>query len=117
MNDDQSNAQELANIAREAGADVLQGDLRYPSDSDGWQLGDLDLSEYLDQYRDQQLVVIIAPLGKAQDPTYTCGICGLMMNELGECPRCKLIVEATARDLRREGQALIDDVRAFLADR
>ena len=37
MKVDPNNAQELANIARETGADVLQGELRYPSDSGGWQ--------------------------------------------------------------------------------
>jgi hypothetical protein len=37
------------------------------------------------------------------------------MNEVGECPRCKLIVEETAKNWRREGQELIDDVKAFLA--
>jgi hypothetical protein len=39
----------------------VQGALRYPSDSGGWQLGDLGLSEYLDRYRDQRLVLLIAP--------------------------------------------------------
>ena len=34
----------------EVGADVLEGDLRYPSETGGWRLGDLDLSEYLDRY-------------------------------------------------------------------
>ena len=115
MDVDPANVQELANIALEVGADILRGDLRYPSDSGSWQLGDLDLSEYLDRYRDQQVVVIIAPLGPAPDPTYTCGICGFVMNEVGECPRCKLIIEQTAEGWRREGPALIDDVKAFLA--
>jgi hypothetical protein len=41
-----------------------------------WQLGDLDLSEYLDRYRDQRLVLIIAPIGEAEPATYTCGVCG-----------------------------------------
>ena len=38
-----ANAEELANIAEEVGAEVLRGALRYPSDSGGWQLGDVDL--------------------------------------------------------------------------
>jgi len=37
MTVDPANAQELSNIAREIGADVLQGDLRYPSNTGGWQ--------------------------------------------------------------------------------
>jgi len=50
----------------------------------------IDLSEYLDRYRDQRLVLIIAPIGEAEPETYTCGVCGFVMNELGECPRCRL---------------------------
>ncbi len=52
------NADELANIAEETGAEVLRSDvaipmalyprpLRYPSETGGWQLGDLDLSAHL----------------------------------------------------------------------
>jgi len=115
MNVDPANAQELADVGSEVGADVVRGDLRYPSETGGWQLGDLDLSEYLDRYRDQQLIVNIATLGPAPDPKHTCGLCGFVMNEVAECPRCKLIIEETARDWRREGQVLIDGVRAFLA--
>ena len=38
-----ANASELANIARETGAEVLRGALRYPGATGGWQLGDVDL--------------------------------------------------------------------------
>jgi hypothetical protein len=41
-----TNATELATIAREVGAEVLEGDLRYPSESGSWQLGDVDLGEH-----------------------------------------------------------------------
>ena len=40
------NASELANLAREVGATVLSGHLRYPSETGSWQLGDLDLDEF-----------------------------------------------------------------------
>ena len=60
-----ANAEELANIAKETGAEVLRGPMRYPSYSGGWQLGDLGLSEHLAKYRDQEIIVIIASLGKA----------------------------------------------------
>ena len=52
MTVDVANAAELADIAREIGADVLLGVLRYPSATGGWQLGNLDLSEHLARYRD-----------------------------------------------------------------
>ena len=29
----------------------------------------------------------------------TCGVCGFVVDEAGECPRCKLLVEETARDI------------------
>ena len=34
-----ANAEELATIAQETGAEVLRGGLHYPSESGGWQLG------------------------------------------------------------------------------
>ncbi len=86
MDVDPANANELAQIGREVGADVLEGVLSYPSDTGSWQLNDIDLGEYLDQYRGKQVVLIIAPVGDAPRPNYTCGICGFVMNEVGECP-------------------------------
>ena len=47
-----ANVQELANIANETGAEVLRGPLRYPSETGGWQFGDLDLNEHLSLYHD-----------------------------------------------------------------
>ena len=57
-------------------------------------MGDLDLSEYLDRYRNQRLVLIIAPAGQAEPESYTCGMCGFVMNSVGDCPRCKLMRQA-----------------------
>jgi len=88
---DPANAEELSTFAQEIGADVLRGALRYPSETGSWQLGDIDLGEYPDRYRGQRLVLIIAPVRPAPGPNYTCGICGFVMNEAGECPRCKLL--------------------------
>jgi hypothetical protein len=73
---DPANACQLAAVAHEVGADVLEGALRYPSDTGGWQLGDLDLNEYLDRCRNRVLVLSIAPIGEAERRTYTCGVCG-----------------------------------------
>ena len=88
-----ASAHELAQIASEIGAPVLEGDLRYPSETGGWQLGHLDRSEYLDPYRNQQFILIIAPVGPAPAPSCTCGISAFVHNERGECPRCKLDME------------------------
>jgi hypothetical protein len=46
-----ANATELATNAREVDAEVMEGDLRYPSVTGSWQLGDVDLGEYLDRQR------------------------------------------------------------------
>lgn len=45
-----------------------------------WQLGGVDVREYVDRYRNQKLALIITPVGRASDPTYTGGICGFVMN-------------------------------------
>ncbi len=47
---DPVDVQELATIAIEIGADVFKGELRYPSETGGWQLGDLDLNDILDHH-------------------------------------------------------------------
>jgi hypothetical protein len=85
MDVDPANANELAEIAGEVGAHVLKGDLSYPSETGSWQLGNIDVGEYLERYRGKRLVLIIASVGDAPSPTYTCGICGFVMNEVGEC--------------------------------
>jgi hypothetical protein len=89
----------LATIAREVGAEVVEGNLRHPSDS--WQLGDVDLGEYLDRYRDQRLILVFVPLGEAETELVTCGVCGFVMNQVQERPRCKLVVEEPAREVER----------------
>jgi hypothetical protein len=112
------NADELALIAKETGAEVLRGPLRYPSETGGWQLGDLDLSAHLSQYRDHEITVIIAVTGKA-DNSVICGICGLVMDEVQECPRCKEIDAKIARGIRarqEERAALLREVEEILRD-
>ncbi len=47
MRIDPANAGELATIVREVGVELFEGSLRYRSGS--WQLGDVDLGEYLDR--------------------------------------------------------------------
>ena len=110
-----ANAEELANIAAEIGAEALRGPLRYPSYSGGWQLGDLDLSEYLAKYRDHEIVVIVASVGKAgqvEKEKYVCGVCGFALDGVGECPRCKLQNEEIAKRLEamQERDALFREI-------
>ena len=114
-----SNVNELATIAAETGAEVLRGPLRYPSESGGWQLGDLDLSEHLSRYRDCEVTVIIAAMGEAEPERAVCGICGFVMDEVGECPRCKLLDEAIAGSIRARQEkraAMLREVEEILHD-
>ena len=85
-----ANAEELANIAQETGAEVVRGPLRYPRDRGGWQLGEIDLGEHLAKYRDHEVVVIVAWLGEADDvqrEKHVCGICGFALAEAREYTR------------------------------
>jgi hypothetical protein len=112
-----ANANELANIAQEAGAEVLRGTLRYASETGGWQLGDVDLSEYLDRYLNREVVLVVASVSKAGMEKVTCGICGFILNKVGECPRCKLMAEETARDIEAKQEmqeALFREVEEIL---
>lgn len=116
MSVDPDNAEELATIAGEVGAEVLRGVLRYPSDTGGWQLGDLDLDEYLALFRDQRLVLIIAPVRELEQMTFTCGVCGFVMEMAGECPRCGLQIEEAAPETEytSEERDVIDQVADLL---
>ena len=50
------------------------------------------------------MVVILASVGKARQverEKYVCGVCGFALDEVGECPRCKLQNEGIAQGLER----------------
>jgi len=55
-------------------------------------------------------VLIIAPVGDAEPATYTCGVCGFVMNGVGECPRCKLMVEGTMEEVDGGGEVSLQEV-------
>jgi hypothetical protein len=112
-----ANAEELGNIAQETGADVIRGALRYPSESGGWQVDTVDLNEHLAQYRDHNVVVIIAAMGEAEPDKFICGICGFAMDELAECPRCKLINQMNAWRIyasAEERKEMFEEVKRIL---
>ncbi|TET55133.1 MAG: hypothetical protein E3J64_00730 [Anaerolineales bacterium] len=118
-----ANAEELRAIAAEVGAEVFRAPLRYPSETGGWQLGDanlaLDLSEFLSKYRDCEITLIVAATAEAKAPSLVCGICGFALQEIGDCPRCRLIVEETAAGIRRQQEqngAVLDEAQKILRD-
>ena len=96
-----TNATELANIACETGAEGL--------------------SEHPARYRDHEVVVIIASVGKVRQDAaeYVCGICGFATNELREWPRCRMQVKQTARVLRRgqTREVLFREIEGILGHR
>lgn len=116
MSVDPANARELVNIAQEVGAVAIDGALRYPSETGSWQLGDVDLGEFLAQYRDQQVVLIIAPVGAADPDVILCGVCGFPLNAAGLCPRCALATRDQAAAMRRavDEEQLLDEIEQHL---
>ena len=114
---DPENAIELATIARKFGAEVVEGNLRYPSETGSWQLDEVDLGKYLDRYRDQRLMLVFVPLGEAETEPIICGVCGFVMDAEGECLQCELMLEDAARELEdrlREREQLFEDIDDFL---
>jgi hypothetical protein len=114
-----ANAEELASIARETGAEVIRGPLRYPSETGSWQLGDVDLGEHLWQCRDHEVTLILAVTSKAEPERFVCGICGFVMDELGDCLRCKLVNRTIAGAIRawQEGKdEMLREVEEILRD-
>jgi hypothetical protein len=63
-------------------------------------------------------MLIIAPVGEAEPATYTCGICGFVYHERGECPRCTLAIQEGTAGLDGEDDIpdILDQVRRLLDD-
>jgi rubrerythrin len=115
MEVDSASANKLASVAREVGAEVLEGELRYSAKTGRRHLGDVDLSLHLDRFRDQRLMVVLAPLARSEEQTFACGVCGFVMDEVQDCPRCQLILEYTTEEIDRrikERLQLFEDLEA-----
>ena len=109
-----SNAHELAQVANEAGALILRGQLQYPGpETSDWQLGANIISETLYQLRDRELLISLAPVeGK---PVHLCGVCGFTLSKPGElCPRCALHNEDAASAL--DGKRVAESVENWLQE-
>ena len=93
----------------------MEGDLCHQSGS--WQLGEVDLGEQLDRYRDQRLMLIFVPLGEAETEPIICDVCGFVKDAEGGCLQCELMLEDAARELEdrlREREQLFEDIEDFL---
>jgi len=88
-----------------SGADLLRGALRYDEESGNWYLGDANMTPHLARYRDREVIIVIAPLGKVgacEVPRLECEICGCVLDDMGDCPHCQLhFVQAARQRLQR----------------
>ena len=109
----QPNAHELTQIARELGAQALDGPLHYPGPETGdWEIGDQVLSEVLYQLRGRRVVLIVAAV-EGGEQVHLCGVCGFELGRPGAaCPRCALVDEEAGVEL--EGQRLVEGVEEWL---
>jgi hypothetical protein len=58
----------------------------------------------------------VAPISEVEPATVTCGICGFVTNEAGECPRCKPEIAEKAKELVDTGEDrdVVDQVADWL---
>jgi len=89
-------AEELAATARTVGAQVIRGAVRYPGRGEGLDVGDVGIERTLRELKDQEVLLIVAPLDSAQKPSTICELCGNPREE-GECPACKAKREEAER--------------------
>ena len=117
------NAEELALIAQEKGAEVTRGPVRYPGQLGDIEVGGVDTGEYLYELKDQEVMLVIAPIGPVEEPSLICGLCRTPY-EGDECPTCrteredaKRVIEERLREDREEKDRLIRDVEEWLEAR
>jgi len=115
-----SNAEELALIAQEIGAEVIRGPVRYPGRLGDIDVGGVGIGEYLYELKDQEVMLVIVPIGPVEELPIICGLCGTPYTD-DECPTCKTEREDAKRVIEdrltkngEETDGLIDDVEDWL---
>jgi hypothetical protein len=111
----ESNAHELAQVAKESGALVMRGPLQYPGPETGnWEIGAANIPDVLYRFRDRLALLILAPVKGG--PVHLRGIFGFVLSKPGEpCPRCALINEDVVAAL--SSRRVADDVEDWLKAR
>ncbi len=96
--------------------------MRYPSESGGIELGGVDIGEYLYELKDQEVMLIIAPIGPVEELPIICGLCRTPYKD-DECPTCKTeredgkrVIEQRLRHDREQKDRLIRDVEEWLEE-
>lgn len=86
-------------------------------------LGHGDIEELVHELKGQEVVLIIAPLGPAEELPVICGLCGTPYDG-GECPTCKAereeakrVIEERLRRNKEDKDRLIRDVEKWLEQR
>ena len=70
------------------GAEVMRGPVVYPGKLGDIEVGDVDIGEYLYELKDQEVMLIVAPIGPVEEPSVICGLCRTPY-EGDECPACR----------------------------
>ena len=114
--------EELALIAQEIGAEVIRGPVRYPSEMGDIAVGDVDIGEYLYELKDQEVMLIIAPLGPVEELPVICGLCRTPYTD-DQCPTCKTeredakrLIQRRLREDRENKDRLIEDIEEWLEE-
>jgi hypothetical protein len=80
---------ELASAAYELDSSVLEGRLCHGAENNRWTVGGVELTEWLDRYDGQEIVVIVASFDDDRPlPNKVCRTCGTEYKGF-ECPRCR----------------------------
>ncbi len=94
--------------------------MRYPSDMGDIAVGGVDIGEYLYELKDQEVMLVIAPVGPVEEPALICGLCRTP-HEGDECPTCrqeredaKRVIEERLGEDREETYRLISDLEEWL---
>lgn len=83
-----TDALKLSTAAYDMGAEVLRGILRRAAEDAHWTIGDTDLDELLQRFGDQELLLIVVPVGARPSERNICRTCGT--EYVGdECPNCR----------------------------
>jgi len=91
-------AEELASAARGIGAQVIRGSVRYPGRKGSLDVGGVDIEGPLCGLKDEEVLVIVAPLRGAHKVASICRLCGTPYQG-GECPACKAERKEAKRDV------------------
>jgi len=96
--------------------------VRYPGQLGDIEAGEVDIGECLYELRDNDVMLIVVPLGPVEETPIVCGLCRTTYQG-DECPACKTeredakrVIEERLRRDRDEKDRLIGDVEEWLED-